>query len=94
MRLVGIQRSAHGVDPACQIRSADRRDLPPQGVDFDDDRLADLDLRFGLLRIAAEQKVLFGAALLQEIDFEPVGRSEIVRARSAASRDTAIAASP
>src|SRR6202011_4292268 len=71
MRLVLLQRVAHALDLARQIRLAESNDFYAQRVDVGDDRLADLDLAFSLLRIVTEQKILFGATAFQQLDLDP-----------------------
>ena len=70
MRLILLQRRAHGLDLAGQIGLADRDDLSVQRVDIGGDGFSDLDLAVGLVGIIAKQKILFGPAALQQLDLD------------------------
>jgi hypothetical protein len=63
-------------------------------VDVGSDRFSDSDLAVGLLRIVAEQKVLFGRRPSSNSISILLLNSEIVRAFSAVSLYTAISDSP
>ncbi|MEY9470170.1 hypothetical protein ABH992_002569 [Bradyrhizobium yuanmingense] len=74
--LIGLQRRIHRVDLLRQLGLAERCDLAAERLDVERHLPADLDLSLRPGRIAAQQKILLGAARLEQLDRDPVVQLE------------------
>jgi len=68
VRLVLLQRGAHGLDLACQIGLARGDYLAAKRVDIGGGGFCNPDLAVGFLLIVAEQKILFRPPAFQQLD--------------------------
>ncbi len=68
MRLILLQRAAHGLDLTRQIGLAGSHYLSAKRIDIGGSGFADRYLAVGLLLIVAEQKVFFRPPAFQQLD--------------------------
>ena len=70
MRLILLERAAHGLDSPGQVGIAGCDDFPVKPVDVGEDGFSDPDLLFGLPGIIAKQEILFSPSAFQQFSFD------------------------